>query len=80
MLAAIRRNLLRREMKASKGRTREQIFSEIYERNIWGGRLENTIPAPDRRVEVNDSYIKTVLSLVAAEGVKSIVDLGCGDF
>ena len=37
ILAAYNRERLRWDMAKSRGKSREQIFSDIYENNRWGG-------------------------------------------
>jgi SAM-dependent methyltransferase len=80
LLSTIRKARLRHEMHRSMGRTHAQIFSEIYGRGAWGGGPGTLSSGPGSQEELNDPYIELVLSLMEAEKVSRVVDLGCGDF
>jgi len=80
ILSRIQRAGLRHDMYRSAGRTHKEIFSEIYERNLWRGEPGTYSSGPGSHEQVNESYINLVLSLIEREKVARIVDLGCGDF
>jgi SAM-dependent methyltransferase len=80
ILSGVSNFRLRRAMNRSKGRTPAQIFGEIYERNAWGGEAGNFSSGSGSAERVNDDYVELVLSLIRRGNVRSIVDLGCGDF
>jgi SAM-dependent methyltransferase len=80
MLAAYGRKRLRRDMATSRGKTREEIFSDIYENNRWGGDPGSYDSGSGSRADINESYISAIRTLIRREEVKHIVDLGCGDF
>src|SRR5262245_37173458 len=71
---------LRGAMHRSAGRTHEQIFSEIYESNAWGGKSGTYSSGSGSHEQLNDFYIDLVRSLIESERVTRVVDLGCGDF
>ncbi|HAM14302.1 MAG TPA: hypothetical protein DCP91_00255 [Eggerthellaceae bacterium] len=69
-----------------QGKTRQEAFQYIYKNDGWGYlRLED---APDDfysgpgsyAAELVEPYVILVKELVAEMGIKTIVDLGCGDF
>jgi SAM-dependent methyltransferase len=80
ILSRIQRAGLRHDMYRSEGRTHKEIFSEIYERDLWRGESGTYSSGPGSHEQVNESYINLVLSLIEREKVGRIVDLGCGDF
>jgi SAM-dependent methyltransferase len=80
ILSRMQRAGLRHDMYRSAGRTHSQIFSEIYDRNLWQGEAGTHSSGPGSLEQVNDAYINLVLSLIAREKIATIVDLGCGDF
>ena len=80
MLAAYGRKRLRWDMATSRGKTREEIFSDIYENNRWGGVPGGYNSGSGSQPDINGSYIAAIRALIRREGVKYIVDLGCGDF
>jgi len=55
----------------------EEAFSEIYQNQRWGkgsGSGEGSDPAR------NDRYIQLIEKFIRDRGIKSVVDLGCGDW
>src|SRR5262245_56065764 len=78
MLAAYGRERLRWDMATSRGKSREEIFSDIYENHRWGPGSHDS--GSGSRPDIIGSYISTLRALIRSEGVKYIVDLGCGDF
>ena len=80
ILAAYGRGRLRWDMATSRGKSREAIFSDIYENNRWGGEPGSYDSGSGSRPDVAGPYISALRALIRKEGVKSIVDLGCGDF
>jgi SAM-dependent methyltransferase len=77
MIAEIR---LRRDMRRAEGKARSAVFSEIYERNLWGGDPGTFSSGSGSKDDVIGPYIDAVTSLMRAERVDRVVDLGCGDF
>jgi SAM-dependent methyltransferase len=71
-------HLLRRLPDLNSGRSLEQIFSEIYARNAWGGKKGDFYSG--KGSEDNELFARIVNQLVDSHGIRSIVDLGCGDF
>jgi len=80
VLRVLNNNRLKRDMSKSAGKTRQEIFSEIYRNNLWGGEAGTYLSGAGSRNDVIESYVKLVRSLIAAERVTAVVDLGCGDF
>jgi SAM-dependent methyltransferase len=67
-------------MTKSRGKSREEIFSDIYENNRWGGEPGNYVSGIGSLPDTTRSYISVLRALIRRERVKYIVDLGCGDF
>jgi SAM-dependent methyltransferase len=80
ILAAYDRERLRWDMARSRGKSKEQIFSDIYENNRWGGEPGTYVSGTGSLPDVIGSYISVLRALIHSERVKRIVDLGCGDF
>ena len=58
----------------------QEIFTEIYEHNIWGGEqgvFFSGTGSNDPRVEI---YISNLAAFIQENQIKTITDLGCGDF
>lgn len=60
-------------------RSTESVFTEIYQKGIWGSR-DNLYSGTGSRGTAADQYVSTVTQFIKANGVSSVVDLGCGDF
>jgi len=62
----------------------EQIFSSIYENKVWGDNNNseyNGSSGGGSDIDFNkDTYVPFVKKFIIDNGIKSIVDLGCGDF
>lgn len=61
----------------------EQVFSQIYEKNLWGGRPgEFCSGSGTSNEEAVSAYISTIAEKASSEGFlgAKFVDLGCGDF
>jgi SAM-dependent methyltransferase len=80
--------LLDRIWRALTGHSRErleqrpaaEIFSEIYRRNMWGGEAGTFYSGPGSDAEFARQFADVANTLIAERGIKSVVDLGCGDF
>jgi SAM-dependent methyltransferase len=80
ILAVYANGRLRWDMAKSRGKSREQVFSEIYATNQWGGKPGSYESGSGSRPDVTAPYVSAVQDLIQRERVRSIVDLGCGDF
>jgi hypothetical protein len=63
----------------------EQVFTNIYENNIWGYENNNTYykgsSGSGSYVEYNrHTYIPFLKKFIIDNNIKTVVDLGCGDF
>ena len=59
---------------------RRETFRRIYARNLWGGdkgQFCSGLGSTDGHAE---AYAAMVRAFIAEHGVRSVVDLGCGDF
>jgi hypothetical protein len=62
----------------------EALFTDVYERNLWGNNGESDYKGSSgwgSSLEFNETtYIPFLKTLIQDNGLKRIVDLGCGDF
>jgi SAM-dependent methyltransferase len=71
------------ERRRNRNRSAEEVFTEIYEQNRWGGSqgefYSGTGSADERTVS---AYVSSVSERATSEGFRGLtfVDLGCGDF
>ena len=80
ILSAYNKERLRWDMAISRGKSREEIFSDIYGNNRWGGEPGSYVSGTGSRPDIIDSYVSVLRTLIRRERVARIVDLGCGDF
>jgi hypothetical protein len=55
-------------------RTHKEIFTEIYDKNVWGGSGGGS--SPENTVE----YRKLLQKFLKERNIKRVVDYGCGDW
>ncbi len=62
----------------------EQIFTNIYEKCIWGDNKAGEYKGssgPGSALNYNkDTYIPFLRNFIKSSSIKTVVDLGCGDF
>jgi len=61
-------------------RSRRDVFSEIYARNQWGGVKGDFFSGPGSQESQTKAYVAVVRDFVDRYRIRSIVDLGCGDY
>jgi SAM-dependent methyltransferase len=71
------------ERQRNRGRTTEQVFTDIYRQNKWGG-MPGELSSGDGSADqaVVSAYVEMITARAASEGFAGLrfVDLGCGDF
>ncbi len=81
---AIRRlsRRLKRELEWARNRSLplQAVFETIYAENAWGGEQGSFYSGPGSDGLAADIYVAEVKRFIATHGVRSVVDLGCGDF
>jgi hypothetical protein len=78
-----RRLLQLREEILKPHRTVEQVFTDIYEKNLWGGvKGEFSSGAGTTNLQIVSPYVAMVKKMAERESFSGLtfVDLGCGDF
>ncbi len=58
----------------------DQVFSDIYQRNLWGGEKGNFYSGPGSECDAASIYAEGIRDFIIGRNIRSIVDLGCGDF
>ena len=74
---------LLRVQRKNRNKTAEEVFSEIYEKNKWGGSKDEFCSGSGSDDEqLVSAYISMISEKASIEGFKGLtfVDLGCGDF
>jgi hypothetical protein len=62
----------------------EKCFTDVYENKVWGSNnvaeyIGSSGPGSDVNYNKN-TYVPFLKNFITANNVKTIVDLGCGDF
>jgi SAM-dependent methyltransferase len=63
-----------------RGRSTQTVFREIYKRNLWGGTSGEFYSGPGSDGTVAEPYVAAITNFIQAQVVRSVVDIGCGDF
>lgn len=69
-----------REQEKFGAKTAAETFQEIYEKNIWGGRKGEFYSGDGSTEKYSEIYAATIKKFITGNGIKRVVDLGCGDF
>ncbi|MEE8113801.1 MAG: methyltransferase [Nitrososphaerales archaeon] len=83
LLERYNRLKLLRVQRKNHNKTAEEVFSEIYEKNKWGGSKDEFYSGSGSYDEqLVSAYISMISEKASIEGFKGLtfVDLGCGDF
>jgi SAM-dependent methyltransferase len=64
----------------NRGRDVAEIFAEIYQGNRWGGEHGSFNSGSGSTDEHARQYARAVNCFIAEQGIRRVVDLGCGDF
>jgi SAM-dependent methyltransferase len=80
ILRSIANRRLGRDMQRSCGKTRAEIFSEIYAKRLWGSRAAEYCSGAGSSDDIIAPYAQLIRSLIQREQISRVVDLGCGDF
>jgi len=67
-------------MHRAKGKSAKDIFSEIYLKSQWGKSTDGFCSGWGSIDENATPYVEYVNGFISNYNIKSIVDLGCGDF
>jgi len=60
--------------------SRTDVFSQIYEQNLWGGARGEFYSGEGSCHKDNENYCRYVSRFIRAHNIRKVVDLGCGDF
>lgn len=55
-------------------------FRKIYRKQVWGKNGERFYSGPGSHGAASDLYCAAVSGFIRENGIRSVVDLGCGDF
>ncbi len=75
-----RRSVAARQQQKFAEKTVSETFSEIYRKNVWGGKAGEFFSGTGSRGNSAEVYARTIRKFIAENKIEKVVDLGCGDF
>ena len=60
--------------------SRKETFSTIYKDNVWGGDIGEFVSGSGTLNPNTSIYVKNVSEFIEKNNVKTMLDIGCGDF
>jgi SAM-dependent methyltransferase len=76
----IRNRAARKAREACAGLSVEHAFETVYKRNYWGGIPGEFYSGTGSDPDITAPYSKFVREFVRERNIRSVVDVGCGDF
>jgi SAM-dependent methyltransferase len=70
----------RQQKKRDIARSAQEIFSEVYEKNLWGGAKGEMYSGSGSRFAPAELYAETITKFIKDHSISTVLDLGCGDF
>ena len=58
----------------------KEVFTRVYAANMWGTGKDDFYSGPGSNAEAAKPYAEFVTGLIAKHNIRSVVDLGCGDY
>jgi len=74
------RRELRRRRARNRHRTPADVFTEIYTTNMWGGKPGELFSGLGSTGTAASDYVATINHFIRQRGIRSVLDIGCGDF
>lgn len=69
-----------RHFRRLRSKPLEEVFTEIYSKNIWGGKPGTFYSGSGTENPNTKIYISELKRLISEKGIQEILDIGCGDF
>ena len=57
-----------------------EVFQEVYQQAMWGGEKGEFYSGPGSDSDAATHYAAGIAEFIASRKIRSVVDLGCGDF
>jgi SAM-dependent methyltransferase len=58
----------------------QEVFARVYSDNLWGGEAGEFCSGSGSKAQIVGEYCTLVRDEIASRAVRSVLDLGCGDF
>lgn len=69
-----------RTRRSNLEKSTQQVFTEVYAKNLWGGETGEFYSGSGSDTHMAEPYIQLIRSFIQENDVRTVVDLGCGDF
>jgi len=76
----LRRRRLERLRRENESKSAAEVFGAVYAKNLWGGAPGEYNSGRGSDPDLVGPYCALVRRFVAERGVRSVLDVGCGDF
>lgn len=76
----VRQARLAASQRLNETRPAAMVFDGIYRKGVWGGSVHMPCSGVGSRGRAVDEYVRMVVEFAKANDVRSIIDIGCGDF
>jgi SAM-dependent methyltransferase len=70
----------RLQRRSNRRRSVREVFTDVYERNLWGGAAGEYCSGAGSDEAHAEAYAEVVRDFIAKHDIRSVVDVGCGDF
>ncbi|MBC8110348.1 MAG: class I SAM-dependent methyltransferase [Verrucomicrobia bacterium] len=71
---------INQSLKRYNDMTPEQVFTSIYEENVWGGKAGEFCSGSGTTNPNVGLYVEKLVKFIQQQQIKSVLDIGCGDF
>jgi len=58
----------------------KEVFTDIYDSKMWKSDIAGTLSGPGSDIECSYEYVEFLNKFINKHKIKSVLDLGCGDF
>jgi SAM-dependent methyltransferase len=72
--------MVQRDGIKNRSRSAQEVFDEIYKHNKWGGESGSNFSGTGSVGSAVPEYVALVNEFIKANSIKTVLDIGCGDF
>jgi hypothetical protein len=69
-----------RHFRHLKSKPLAEVFTEIYQKNVWGGKPGTFYSGTGTENKNTTVYIEQLTKLIKEKRIQTVLDIGCGDF
>lgn len=72
--------IIRQERESNRNRSAADVFDQIYRQNIWGGESGDAFSGVGSTGAPCQQYVSLVNEFIDEHRIRTVLDIGCGDF